>query len=105
MIDRATRRVVAQKFLEYVELNGRSDMEWVIIIGIVVVVWIAIVQGNNAQRQKDAALRAYRNSLESLKKTPTDADLKQSTLALGRFYSNLTRDKKGNTVFDEVALM
>ncbi len=40
-----------------------------------------------------------------MKGNPGNSDLRQQTLAFGRTYSNLLRDKKGNTVFDEVALM
>ncbi|WP_167369442.1 SHOCT domain-containing protein [Pandoraea pulmonicola] len=57
------------------------------------------------QREREAAHQRYISSLDELKRNPTNADIKQKTLALGRHYSNLTRDKKGNTLFDEVALM
>jgi hypothetical protein len=40
-----------------------------------------------------------------LKSDPVNAELRQYALHLGRTYSNLTRNKKGVTVFDEVALM
>jgi hypothetical protein len=50
------------------------------------------------------ARAAYLHSLARLKQDPTNADLRQGTLALGRHYSNLTRDRKGVTMFDEVAL-
>jgi hypothetical protein len=58
-----------------------------------------------AQQEKDAALAKYQRSLGILKDRPNDAGLRQETLALGRHYSNLMRDKKGHTTFDEVALM
>ena len=72
----------------------------VIVIGII----IAIVSGDGKAKQLGAARLAYQNSLAVLKKQPTNADVKQRTLALGRAYSNLTRDSKGVTMFDEVAL-
>ena len=53
----------------------------------------------------DNAKQDYQDSLSKLKAAPTNADLRQITLHLGRTYSNLTRNKKGVTLFDEVALM
>jgi|SRR5438128_9551285 len=53
----------------------------------------------------DQARQAYQDSLSKLKSDPANADLRQKTLQLGRLYSNLTRHKRGVTVFDEVALM
>ncbi len=53
----------------------------------------------------NAAREAYLKSLEELKGDPANASLKQRTLALGRSCSNLTRDQKGQTPFDEVALI
>lgn len=47
---------------------------------------------------------AYQGSLVQLKQQPTNADLKQRTLELGRAYSNLTRSQKGVTIYDEMAL-
>jgi len=57
-----------------------------------------------AQRAKDKARGAYQESLAQLKLDPSNPNLRQETLRLGREYSNLTRDQKGVTVFDEVAL-
>lgn len=56
------------------------------------------------RRAKARAEKAYRDTLELLKSHPSDPELRQTCLALGRAYSNLTRDKKGVTLFDEVAL-
>src|SRR5713101_238931 len=53
----------------------------------------------------DKAKHDYQDSLSKLKAVPANADLRQKTLHLGRIYSNLTRKKKGVTLFDEVALM
>jgi hypothetical protein len=55
-------------------------------------------------RQLNAARDAYFDALKRLKANPTSADLRESTLQLGRTYSNLTRNKSGVTVYDEVAL-
>jgi hypothetical protein len=55
-------------------------------------------------RRLEQARLAYQQSLNKLKVDPTNADLKQRTLALGRAYSTLTRDSRNVTLFDEVAL-
>jgi hypothetical protein len=47
----------------------------------------------------------YQAALETLKAAPTSADLRQKALSIGRAYSNLTRNKQGVTVYDEMALM
>jgi len=69
---------------------------------------IVLLLGSNQRDQKlnevEAARSSYHDSLNNLKQDPTNATLRQQTLELGRRYSNLTRDKKGVTVFDEVAL-
>ncbi len=63
------------------------------------------INGNKAEKEKEKARQAYISSLEKLKENPTNPNLKQRTLQLGRDYSNLTRNKKGVALFDEVALM
>ncbi|MBG6288495.1 SHOCT domain-containing protein [Pseudomonas nitroreducens] len=78
-------------------------MMWLWIVGLIFVG--AVYMAMQAEKQKQLALKRYQDSLAQLKKQPTNADLRQKTLALGRAYSNLMRDKKGNTIFDEVALM
>lgn len=78
------------------------ELFWLIVV---IVVGLAIYLGIQKANAIEAAKKAYLESLSELKGHPTNADLKQHTLALGRAYSNLTRDKKGNTLFDEVALM
>lgn len=57
------------------------------------------------EKSKTEAREAYQQALAMLKADPRNPDLRQQTLALGRAYSNLMRDKKGQTIFDEVALM
>ncbi|CAG0935132.1 hypothetical protein TFLX_03964 [Thermoflexales bacterium] len=74
-----------------------------LILGVAFVIWI-IVRMQQAQ-QREQARQAYLAALEELKAAPTNPDLKQKTLSLGRIYSNLTRNKNGVTLFDEVALM
>lgn len=73
-----------------------------VIIGFFVI--IGLIAYFKAEALKQARAR-YEASLAALKRDPNNADLKQATLALGRAYSQLTRDKKGVTLFDEVALM
>ena len=68
--------------------------------GVAAAIWLARPKA----RRLAAALAAYQSSLTKLKEDPTNATLKQRTLALGREYSNLTRDSKGVSLFDEVAL-
>jgi hypothetical protein len=77
-------------------------MFWVILIGVAVVMVLAAV-GKSTMRK--SAKEAYDNSLAKLTADPTNAGLRMTTLNLGRTYANLTRDQKGVTVFDEVALM
>jgi hypothetical protein len=79
-------------------------MEVLLIIFVVYVIY-QIVKGYKEESEKREALANYQASLSELKLSPGDPDLRQYTLELGRIYSNLMRDKKGNTVFDEVALM
>lgn len=78
-------------------------MEFVLIV-IVVLVGFSFWMAHQKKRELAAAKAAYHGSLTELKQDCTNPDLKQRTLALGRAYSNLTRDKKGVTMFDEVAL-
>jgi hypothetical protein len=68
-------------------------------------VWAATVAHEAMLKAKHEAQRAYEDSLSALKLAPSDPDLKQQTLQLGRGYSQLTRDGKGVALFDEVALM
>ncbi len=75
-------------------------------IGVLVLFLVINEQGNKRRRQELAnALAEYQGSLQHLKRDPANADLKQKTLALGRSYSSLTRQRKGATVYDEMALM
>lgn len=79
-----------------------------LLLGVGVLLLFGIAMGKSAawaRAARDAAERAYHESLDRLKADPGNANLRQETLALGRTYSNLTRDKKGVTLFDEVALM
>lgn len=70
-------------------------------------IFLSNANAKEAERRQNilkAAQNAYQNSLAKLKQSPTDADIKQKTLELGRYYSNLTRQQQGVTVYDEMAL-
>lgn len=72
----------------------------IVVVIIVIAVLVRIAQG----QALDKAKKAYRESLAALSADPTNTSLRQSTLALGRTYSNLTRNRRGVTLFDEVVL-
>jgi len=72
-----------------------------IVIGFVI--WILVENKESKGRLREAKA-AYERSLARLKEDPGNPDLKQKTLGLGRVYSNLTRENKGVTIYDEVAL-
>ncbi len=74
---------------------------WIILVVMLVVAVIWTVVQTQA-RQK--AREAYQNALASLRYDPTDSYKREETLRLGREYSNLTRNRSGVTIFDEVAL-
>jgi len=79
-----------------------SGMWWIVVVGGIA---IGVAQGISNSRKLAAAKRAYLAHLNLLKASPCNPSLKQRTLELGRSYSNLTRDKKGVALFDEVAIM
>lgn len=83
-------------------------MEFACVMVVVVIVGIVIIAANihedSKKKELEHARRAYTSSLEQLKREPANATLRQRTLELGRVYSNLTRDKEGVTLFDEMAI-
>lgn len=78
---------------------------FVVLLIVIGVIALLIHSGSQSAKAKEAARQAYIQSLAKLKENPTNPNLKQNTLSLGRRYSAMTRDNKGNTLFDEVALM
>ena len=81
-----------------------------VVCGLVFVgmIWMAVVSHNSQEDAKKAFIKSkgdYFNSLKNLKFTPTNADLKEKTLALGRAYSILSRSGAGVTTVDEISLM
>ena len=78
----------------------------VIVIAVIVVVGVVVaIYAYMQQQALTQAQSAYQQSLTWLKNDPINADLRERTLELGRAYSNLTLQKKGGTIFDEVDLM
>ena len=73
-------------------------------VAIVAIFAAIVVSSNQKSKRTSLARQTYLESLETLKRRPADPDLRQSALELGRVYSNLTRNSKGVTIFDEVAL-
>jgi hypothetical protein len=94
--------------LIYMQSNGSDSSLEFCGIGFFLVISLILIALYVDAKKKDKALAAardaYHNSLIKLKANPTNANLRQLTLQLGRTYSNLTRNKKGVTIFDEVAL-
>lgn len=66
---------------------------------------IRYLQSKREARELGKAALAYRAALNHLKQQPTNADVKEQALQLGRAYSKLTRQRRGVTIFDEMALM
>ena len=83
--------------------NPASGFPCLIIVVIAIIA--LVVSANNRKKALAKAKASYQAALSKLKSDPTNADLRQRTLGLGRVYSNLTRRRRGVTVFDEVALM
>jgi hypothetical protein len=75
----------------------------VVVILLVVAAIVVFVIAQSLERDK--AHRAYLESLDLLRSNPTSAALRTETLRLGRAYSNLTRNRKGVTIYDEIMLM
>lgn len=78
------------------------------LVGIILVliglgVWNAVWAAVDGKEVREAK-QAYDQCLAELKTKPTDPDLKQRALALGRAYSKLTRQQNGAAFYDEVAL-
>lgn len=73
-----------------------------------IVLFLFIWLSGSARKAREEALRAahdaYQGALAELRSAPTNPDIKQRALDLGRAYAGLTRQQKGTTVFDEMAL-
>jgi hypothetical protein len=78
----------------------------VVILALLVLILVLINnEKTKAAKAKQQSWEAYQAALSGLKSDPTNANLRQQALHLGRTYSNLTRNKQGVTVYDEMALM
>lgn len=91
----------------------------IVVVVIVTVIYLARIyvkkereKEKEAKRKREehfvATKNNYLNALNALTFHPTDANLKQQTLDLGRKFATLTRQYQGVdavTIFDEVALM
>src|SRR5690348_9095785 len=77
-----------------------DGLAWIVLIAIAWWVIAQMMKGYNHEEAK----KKYLHNLEMLKQDPNNPDLRQATLAMGRYYSNLMRDSKGHTTFDELAL-
>lgn len=78
---------------------------------VVIVVVVGYIVGREISRSSEASRKElhdanvnYRNALKVLKQYPNDPDLRERALEWGRHYSNLTRQRTGVTIYDEVAL-
>lgn len=76
------------------------------LIGIMIVVFVLLVLfiANALQKKREAAKNAYEVALSQFRQEPTSPSLRQTALQAGRYYSNLTRNSNGVTVYDEVAI-
>jgi type II secretory pathway pseudopilin PulG len=81
------------------------DSPFAVLLGILLLVAIAIMVRRRKARELQQAYNKYQRALEVLKLRPTDPQLKQQALQLGRYYSTLTRQRRGVTVYDELAVM
>jgi hypothetical protein len=73
-----------------------------VILALVFVLWFVIYLIREARLRE--AERKYRESLFLLRRHPTDPDVREEVLRLGRVYSDLIRDSRKRTLFDEVAI-
>jgi hypothetical protein len=82
-----------------------TDLVLCIVVPFLLVVVVMALINRQGQKAIQDAHATYQEALHMLKAAPASADLWQRALSLGRVYSNLTRNKKGVTVYDEMALM
>ena len=105
-------------FLLWFQYSNQNDSSGVVCCGVIflvvivfLVVFVQAAMKDNKRQESlfNKARDGYFLSLAKLKKDPTNADLRQETLMLGRNYSELTRKRKGVgnavTIYDEMALM
>jgi len=86
-----------------------STFGCLIVIGFCIIAIVGMLYEAQSRRKKaeqalEAAHQAYQSALARLKQYPTDPDAKRHALDVGRGYANMTREQKGVTIFDEMAL-
>jgi len=90
----------------FLQVNGEGPFGCLVVLVIIIVIAVALdIESKKKRKALQEARKAYEESLSRLKSDPANPNLRQRTLQLGRAYSNLTRNRKGVTLFDEVALM
>jgi hypothetical protein len=77
---------------------------FIVLAGIALVVYLIWRNNRTKLENMDRAKQAYYDSLEQLKQDPTNPNLRQQTLQLGREYADREQDSTGETVFDEAHL-
>ena len=88
-------------------MEGTSIAIAIAIIGFIITLILFAYDRDAKAREEELqnARSKYDDVLTSLKTNPSDPDMRQKAVEIGRVYSNLTRNKRGVTVYDEMALM
>lgn len=84
-----------------------NNLLYEVISGLLLLALVLYGLSRNARQKRErivAARRAYQESLAELKRNPTNAELRQRTLGIGRRYAQIAREG-GQDTFDEVALL
>lgn len=76
-----------------------------IIIVAVFLIFLILNNGKQKRKRIAEARKAYQDSLTKLKRDPTNMDLRQRVLEIGRQYVRIASDGGQGTVFDEVSLL
>lgn len=74
------------------------------IIAIVAILWVSTSRRKAREQALYEAKYAYETALKKLRENPTNADRRQQALNTGRHYASLSRESRGTTIFDEMAL-
>ena len=68
------------------------------------VIGFFVIAAMASESKKSKAKQEYDAALHALRRDPVDSRLRERALAKGRYYSNLTRNSKGVTIYDEMAI-
>lgn len=85
-------------------MDGTMTLCLVVIVFLIVVIVVMSITDAARRKELQAAYTAYRVALTALRAKPTSSNLRTAALDAGRAYANLSRERKGATIFDEVAL-